>query len=41
MRVEQVAKAIELVVIEMGMDPDAVRPILGAKVRELDAISKN
>jgi hypothetical protein len=41
MRVEQVAKAIELVVIEMGMDPDAVRPILGAKLRELDAISKN
>lgn len=35
MRVEQVAKAIELVVVEMGLDPDTVRPILGAKLREL------
>jgi hypothetical protein len=41
MRLERVAKAIELVVIEMGVDPDTVRPILGAKLRELDAISEN
>ena len=41
MRIEQVAKAIELVVVEMGLDPDAVRPILGAKLRELDAIAEN
>jgi hypothetical protein len=40
-RIEQVAKAIELVVLEMGMDPDAVRPILGAKLRELDAITED
>jgi hypothetical protein len=41
MHLEQVAKAIQLVVVEMGLDADAVRPILGAKLRELDAISEN
>jgi hypothetical protein len=41
MRVEQVARAIELVVIEMGMDAEMVRPILGAKLRELGAIAEN
>jgi hypothetical protein len=41
MHVEKVAKAIELVVVEMGMDPEMVRPILGAKLRELAAITEN
>lgn len=40
MHVEVVAKAIEHVVIELGLDPDVVRPVLGAKLRELGAISE-
>jgi hypothetical protein len=40
LRLEQVAKAIEAVVIEVGVDPEMVRPILGAKLRELSAISE-
>jgi hypothetical protein len=41
MHVELVAKAIEDVVVELGMDPELVRPVLGAKLRELAAISEN
>ena len=41
MRIEQDAKAIELVVVEIVLAPDAVRPILRAKLRELDAIAEN
>lgn len=41
MHVEKVAKAIELVVVDLGMDPEMVRPILGAKLRELAAITEN
>jgi hypothetical protein len=37
-RIEQVAKAIEMVVVELGLDVERVRPLLGAKLRELDAI---
>jgi hypothetical protein len=33
--------SVDSVVVEVGMDPDAVRPILGAKLRALDAISEN
>jgi hypothetical protein len=41
MRVEQIAKALIAVVSEMGLNVDEVRPLLGAKLRELDAISEN
>lgn len=41
MHVELVAKATEAVVIELGMDPEMVRPILGAKLRELAAITED
>lgn len=42
MRVELIAKAIEEVVVTLGVDPDKVRPLLGTKLREFAAItSKN
>jgi hypothetical protein len=40
MRVEQVAKALTAVVAEMGLDAEQVRPLLGAKLRELGAIAE-
>jgi hypothetical protein len=41
MRVEQVAKALIAVVDELGLDTEQVRPLLGAKLRELSAITEN
>jgi hypothetical protein len=40
MRVEQVAKALIAVVDELGLDSERVRPLLGAKLRELGAIAE-
>jgi hypothetical protein len=41
MRVEHVAKALIAVVGELGLDTDQARPLLGAKLQELDAIAEN
>lgn len=41
MHVELVAKAIEHVIVELGLDPDVVRPLLGSKLREIGAISES
>ena len=40
MRVEEIAKAIELVVVEMGLERDAVRPIPAPSCGSL-TVSKN
>ena len=37
LRVELVALALEETVIELGLDPAQARPILGRRLRELDA----
>jgi hypothetical protein len=40
MNAELVAKALEAVVSELGLDTERVRPLLGAKLRELGAIAE-
>jgi hypothetical protein len=40
MRTELVAKALVAVVSELGLDTELVRPLLAAKLRELNAITE-
>jgi DNA-binding CsgD family transcriptional regulator len=39
-KLELIAKAIEAVLSELGVDTELVRPLLAAKLRELDAITE-
>jgi hypothetical protein len=37
LRVEAIVRALEGTVVELGLDPERVRPVLGRRLRELDA----